>query len=324
MVLIVLLSAGAAGFAMAAAPSVDTSTTDDTPNQSSDIVDNGAQTYNQTTNSNLSWSADSKNSKVVISQDNETIYSAAPTAYHTNTTTGTSYYNVSLADDGSSYSGLEAGANENATLNVTFINNTQASSPDETNITYTFANGAREAFVDVDNPTTPPEEDGTFSSLAIWKDDDATPPADAEKTFAVAGNQTKEVTIDIGGTAMDDAFGAATENTDAGDIIWASEAGLEGDWMVVYDSEKGDQEWLDDNATYMTYDADSTSLTIHNADERIDEDALDAELTVSGNDGLGLFATAGMLSDYGASTSTAWGTAAWNADYNEPDWEDDS
>jgi len=76
LALLVLLSAGTAGVVMAAAPSVDNETSD--TSRTSDLTDGGSQTHNDTTTSNLSWSADSANSSVEIMQDGETLYEASP------------------------------------------------------------------------------------------------------------------------------------------------------------------------------------------------------------------------------------------------------
>jgi len=64
-----------------------------------EIEDGGTQAYNATTATNFSWSADSANSKIVIEQDNETLYEATPD--HEDEASGTYYYNATLADDGS-------------------------------------------------------------------------------------------------------------------------------------------------------------------------------------------------------------------------------
>jgi len=255
----------AVGGAMAAAPSVNTETTDTT--YTSEITDGDTQAYNATTSSNFSWSADSANSKIVIEQGNDTLYSATPD--HEDEASGTYYYNATLADDGSSYDGLEADAGESVTLNVTLINNTEADDPDKTNVSFTFAN---------------------------------------------------TITVSVAGTPMADALDASTENTESGDVVWSSAASMDGEYIAVADGEQPDTEWFEDGSTYAVYDSDDKTLTYHNVDERTSEDQQDLELSATGNDGLGIGNTASMLQSY--DVSNAWATAVWNADYNEPEWED--
>ncbi len=311
--LLVLLSAGSAGVVMAAAPTVDPAG----GTQSSDITDGGTQTYNQTTNSNISWSADSNNTKIVVEQGNDTLFTATPEPYaHNSSGNEDSFYNVSLADDGSDYDGLDADAGEDVTLNVTLINNTEVDNPNETNISYTFANGNEVAFEDVEDGDVQEPEDGYFSS------DDSSDKAKTDSTVGIAGNETDTVIVSVAGTPMADALDASAEDTESGDIIWGSATGLEDGYVLISNSEAPDTEWFDDDSAYATYDSDAQTLTYHNVNERVDEDAKDVELSATGNDGLGLFNMASMLQSYDASTTTAWSTAAWNADWSEPEWED--
>lgn len=319
LLLVAIMLIAASTGALAAAPTVDTETTD--TSQQSDLTDGATQTYNTTTASNLSWSADSENSKVVVEQDGETIYSATPDPY--NTASGTSYFNVSLADDGSDYDGLDVDAGASVTLNVTFTNNTESSSPDTTNISYTFENGNLEAFQDIsDGAVQTPADGGLFSSLSFWSDN-GSEKAKTDSTVGIEGNETETITMSVAGTPMADAMGLAAESTESGDVIWGSATSLEGQYLVVANSEAPDTEWFDDSAAYATYDDDTEMLTYHNVDEWVDADAQDVELSATGNDGLGLTNTASMLMNYEAGSASAYGTAAWNADWSEPTWEDD-
>ncbi len=321
LAMLVLLSAGTAGVVMATAPTAG----DTTGSTSADITDGGTQSYNATTNSTIPWSADSQNSEIVIEQGNDTLYSATPTNYSYNSTSGTYYYNVTVDDDGSDYSGLDADAGESVTLNVTFTNNTEAASPNTTNISFTFANGQVEAFEDVDvSSVETPSDSGTFSvaSLAFWSDNE-TDPAKTDSTVDISGNDTETITMSVAETPMADALGVAAESTESGDVIWASAASLEGDYLVMTNSEAPDTDWFNDSATYATYDADAQTLTYHNVDEWTDADAKDVELSATGNDGLGLTNTASMLQNYEMSGGDAYLTAIQHADWNEPDWESD-
>ncbi len=313
LLVLVMVLAAAVGGVHAADPSTNTETTD-TP-YTTEIEDGGTQAYNATTATNFSWSADSANSKIVVEQDNETLFSATPD--HEDEASGTYYYNQTFADDGSDYSGLDADAGEDVTLNVTLINNTEADDPDETNVSWTFANGNEVAFQDVEGvDVQEPSEDGYFSS------DDSSDKAKTDSTVGIAGNETETVIVSVAGTPMANALDASSEDTESGDILWGSATGLEDGYVLISNSEAPDTEWFDDSSSYVTYDSDAEKLTYHNINERVDEDAKDVELSATGNDGLGLLNMASMLQSYDASTTTAWTTAAWNADWTEPEWED--
>lgn len=315
LVLVLVMLVAAVSGAMAAAPAVNTESTDTT--YQTDVQDGGTQAYNATTSTNFSWSADSTNSKIVIEQDNETLYSATPE--YDDSASGTYYYNATLADDGSDYSGLDADAGEDVTLNVTLINNTEADSPDTTNVSWTFSNGNVKAFEDVDTSAIQTASDGGY--LSFLSDDETK--AKTDSTVGIAGNETETVTVSVAGTEMGDAMDLAAESTESGDVIWGSASSLNGDYVVVANQEAPDTDWFNDSSAYATYDADSQTLTYHNVDEWVDSDAQDVELSATGNDGLGLWNTASMLQNYDASWGGAFGTAAMHWDYDEPTWEDD-
>ncbi|NHX37622.1 MULTISPECIES: hypothetical protein [Halolamina] len=327
VLLVAIMLVAAAGGALAAAPTVDTETTN--TSTTTELNDGGTQAYNQSTTSLIAWSADSEHSKIEISQDGDTLYAASPSNYSAADTDSsgsldTWYFNVSVADDGADYSGLDANAGESVTLNVTLINNTEVSNPDTTNISYTFANGNVEAFEDVDETSVQtPSDSGTFSvaSLAFWSDN-ATDPAKTDATIGVTGNETETVTLSVAGTPMAEAFSTAAENTESGDVIWSSATSLDDEYVVVANSEAPDTDWFNDSQPYATYDEDAQTLTYHNVDELTADDAQDLEISATGNDGLGLTNTASMLTNYDATWSSAYGTAIWNADFTEPDWED--
>ncbi len=317
LLVLVTVLAVASGGVYAADPTVNTETTD--TSYTTEFEDGDTQAYNTTTSSNISWSADSENSKIVIEQGNDTLYSATPD--HEDEASGTYYYNATLADDGSDYSGLDADAGESVDLNVTLINNTEADDPDETNISFTFANGEEVAFEDVeDGDVQEPAEGGFLASLT--SSDDSSDKAKTDSTVGIAGNETETVTMSVAGTPMADALDASAENTESGDVIWASATSVEGEYIAVANSEAPDSDWFDDSGTYATYDSDAQTLTIHNLDERVDEDAKDVELSATGNDGLGVFNTASMIQYYDEVDYGAYGTAALNADWSEPSWED--
>ena len=320
MALLVLLSAGAAGFAMAAAPSVDSETT--TTSQTSEITNGSTQTYNATTASNLSWSADSTNSKVIVEQGNRTIFSASPDPY--NTTTGTSYYNVSLADDGSSYSGLSADANEDVKLNVTFINNTEASSPDKTNISFTFANSDEEAFANVEDSDTP-SDDGILSSLGLGGSDDESQ-AKSEKEIGI-NNNTETVNVHISNSDMSDALTATMDAAGEDAPAFLGSASVDGQTVFLFSEGADLPDWVtDEDFTYATVSDDGEMLTLHNANDQIDStDVEGLDVTVTGNEAMGLSQAYGAMTGYyDLSRTSAIQKSIGALDLNgDPDWSSD-
>ena len=309
LALLVLFTAGIGGV-MAAAPTVDTESTDTT--QTSEITDAGTQTYNDTTSTNLSWSADSANSSVEIMQDGETLYEASPDNY--SEVNGTYYYNVTLADDTSDYDGLEVGAGENAALNVTFTNDTAASNPDTTNISYTFANSEDTAFIASENPEgAEDDQEGFLSSLNVFssEDEDDVGTQLSTDTTTVTQN-TSEVQLDTLSSNLTDAYATSTEDASEGELIWASyTSAAAGDddarfLPVFYESADNDEhEWINTSEdVYATLSSDGETMTIHNPDALLDDDQSSATLDVTtvGDEKLGLGNSAEMYSNYDAGT----------------------
>jgi hypothetical protein len=316
MALAVLLTG--VGGVMAAPPALDSETT--TTTQSTDITDGGTQTYNATTASNLSWSADSANSKIIISQEGETLFTASPTPY--NTVSNTSYYNVSLADDGSEYTGLEAAAGESVTLNVTLINNTEASTPDETNISFTFSNGDVESFAAVEDAQVP--EEGFLSSLSlnsILGDDEDVSAARAEKTVGVVGNATETVNVYVENSNLTSALAETASAASEDDIplVLLGTAMVDGELVPLFTESAEIPDWIDDDETYATLSDDGKMVTIHNLETSEDDSDVDVEIV--GNEQANFIPTFGMLKSYGVSQYDAFTLAA--VDLNlDPSWED--
>lgn len=300
-----VIVAGSIG-AMAAAPSLDTKTTETT--QETDITDGGAQTFNSSSGavSDLSWIADSNNSKVIIEQDNRTLYSATPDEYHHNSTSGNSYFNVSLADDGSDYSGLEVGAGGNVTLNVTFENDSTLDSPDTTTANFTFDNGNEKAWVYQDSDEADDDdvtqfaEFGTGASLfsldTLSGDSDLVDPARVEQTTDVDDN-TSEVEITFSDEDTSDAFSEAQTDMDSGDWLPKTSVMMDDRRIPVF-VEELDADWVDeDDDVYATISSDGETMTIHNAGELVDATE-EVDITATGNKNIGFGNTRDMLSNY--------------------------
>ena len=303
-----------AGVAFAAAPTVDTETTDTTT--TSELTDGDAQTYNDTTASYFNWSADSTNSKIVVEQGDTELFSATPEVE--TDASGTYYYNVSLADDGSDYSDLDVGANENATLNVTLINNTEADSPDTTNVSITFANGDEKAWVNADTAATEETDDGILSSVNVFSSGDDVPAAQSERETTITNN-TDTVEVSASSSNLSDALGETTSEKSEGDLVWTATA-MTGDSFVpvVYQSADDGPEWLDtDEDTYAVLSEDGSTLTVMNAGKLADEDGTTAfDMTVTGNEALGFSNAFSMLRSYDAGIGTSALAASSAADFN--------
>lgn len=311
-----VLTAGSFG-AFAAAPSIDTETA--TTTQETDITDGGSQVYNETGTANLSWSADSNSSKVVIEQDGRELYSASPDPYNEGST---SYYNVSLADDGSDYSSLEAGAGENVTLNVTFTNDTTLSSPDTSPANYTFENGNEKAFVYQttdeadDEDVTEFAEYGFGASVAsldtLTGDSDLVDPVKLEQTTDVNEN-TSEVLVTFSDSDTQDAFEEAQTDASSGEWLPMASVEMDDETVPVF-SEEADVDWVDtDEDTYAVVSSDGSTVTVHNAGELV-EDTEEVDIVATGNKNIGYSNAKSMLEGYDVSGFDLYNLAfdAWS------------
>ncbi len=328
LLLVMVLLVSTAGVAFAAAPTVDSETTD--TSQTSDLTDGGTQTHNDTATSNLSWSADSANSSVEITQNGTTVYEASPDHYAENSTSGTYYYNVSLADDTSDYDGLEVGAGENATLNVTFTNDSNVDNPDTTNISFTYVNSEDIAFIASESPEGEDNDgEGFFSSLNVFSSDDEEDVGTQLSTDSTTINQnTSEVQLDTLSGNLTDAYAASTEDASEGDLIWSSYMQVAaGDddarfLPVFYESADNDEyDWINTSEdTYATVSADGETMTIYNPDGLLDDGQTSATLDVTtvGDEMLGASNARAMLSSdqYDASTTKVWTTSFAASDFN--------
>ncbi len=306
LLVFVMLLAATSG-ALAAAPTVDTETTD--TSTTTELNDGGTQAYNETTSSLLAWSADSASSAIEISQHGNTVFEASPDHY--NSVSGTYYYNVSLADDGTDYSGLEVGAGESATLNVTLTNDTQASSPDTTTISYTFSNTEDRALMASENPES---EGGTsiFGPLSLASINPLSNESENPEVGTVLATDsttvtqnTDVVTLDTLNSNLTDAFAASTEGASEGDLIWSSYSQVSVDsgasqYVPVYYQRAGDQSWLNTTEdTYATISSDGETMTIHNPDALLDDGQSSGtlEVTAVGDEKLGFSNARSMLTD---------------------------
>lgn len=305
------------GGAFATAPTLDTETT--YTSQSTELTDGGTQTYNESSTSDLSWVADSADSKVEVYQGNEMIASFAPTNYTANGT-GDWYYNYTLADDGSDYPGLDVGAGENATLTFKIINDTTATSPDHTNISVTFENTETQAIVgatDADSATAQNGYTVPGTDYVILGSD--VDPAQVDDETTITAN-TAEIRIRMANQSDEDAFSAAADGVDAGALTTFAYVSAEGTTLPVF-VDNADVSWLGDDAAYGTLATDGSTLTIHNVNESFD--AGNVDLVATGNENIGITAAWGMARNAGAGyTDTAMVAASAGSDLNgDPNFE---
>jgi len=339
LLLVAVVVLAMAGGAMAAAPTVNTETTNTT--YTTELNDGDTQTYNDTTSSLISWSADSANASIEITHDGDTVYEASPDhedAVDTDSSgsNDTWYYNASVADDGSDYDGLEVGAGESVTLNVTLTNDTAAEEPDTTNIEYTYEHTEESAWIASENPETEEASSGgIFGSLSTGfgllsdSNDSEEVGAALSTDSANITENTSEVRLDTMSSNLTDAFTASTEDASSGDLVWKSYTQVsveDGDSQFLplyYESANEDAEWLDtDEDAYATLSEDGETMTVHNPDALLadDESTGTLDVTTVGNEKLGLGNSAEMFSNYDASwkQSNIGAFGAW--DYSTPDF----
>ncbi len=325
LLLVLVMVLAATGGALAAAPTVDTETTNTTT--TTELNDGGTQAYNDTTSSLIAWEADSANSKIEITQDGETLYEATPENYSA-VDSGSDgnldlwYYNISLADDGSDYRGLEVGAGQSVTLNVTITNNTAADSPDTTTISYTFANTDASALVASESPETQTST-GIFSSLSAFSildnDSGATDVGTVMAQDSITITEgTSTVTLETLNSNLTDAYTASTNDASEGDLVWSSytqvSVGDDSQYVpVYYQRSNEDHTWLNTTEdTYATISQDGERMTVHNPNALLADQQSSAtlELTTVGDEELGFGNAQTMLTEnYNVSTFEAVQTA---------------
>lgn len=316
--LLVLISGIGAMGAMGAAPSEDNETTE--TSQTTDLSEGGSQQYNATTSSNFSWTADSNNSSITITQNGTVIYTAEPTAYHTNTTSGTSYYNRSLADDGSDYGAIEVGANENASLDAELVNDTSLSSPDNNSINYTFVNGEERAFIAGTAGDTKVEKNesgflASASTLGGLLGNDSDPGAAKVTDSTNVTSNTSEIVVDVAQADAADSLSHVADESDG--LTMMGYAKVDGTLAPMFVG-SADADWLDkSNETYVVVNSAGDSATIYNPGA---SSATSMDVELHANDDLG-WDSVGMLRDYGAGWTTAISQGSLIDGDRTPDYE---
>ncbi|NHN50038.1 hypothetical protein G9464_20935 [Halostella sp. JP-L12] len=283
------------GGAMAAAPTIDTSATDDTTTTTE--LQTGSTITNFTANASqatvVQYQADSNESKVEIAHNGtgDLVYAnSTPETVMWNSTDNDGHFNVSV--NHGELADLERGINDNVTIEVTAYNNTNVSSPDNTSFTAYVETDDSYAVeyvsasdVDAGNivDLSEGESFGAFGvnvSLPYAHAEDYT---DLSTTKNVTENTTVVMALGNGSVAQDfsdsvddtNPLPVAGSSAEAGDRIWTATAMVDGEAVPVYYEEAPDSANTSD--TYAVYTEDlggSSAVQImnHGATDSVDVD----------------------------------------------------
>lgn len=305
---IVGLIVASSGLVAAVAPSVDSETTDTTT--TSDLTDTSTQTYNTTTNSRLSYSQDSNSTALAIHQGDRELaeYGSnnSDVVEWQSTATGTYYFNATVDDDASDYTGLEADAGESVTLDMEMIN-TADSPATNTTVDITYQIGQNVSFMHVNNSETM-VADSTgagirASVLSIGGNDSDAGAAEVEDEIGVNGDSQEAVTVNIANSDATDSMSAvydATEGTESFSTVAVANFG--GETIPVLAAGQDMPDWMDEDMTYATVSEDGSTVTVENAGDALSEDDTTAEFSMEANDAIGFNNARNLATDYGAGT----------------------
>lgn len=308
------------GFAMAAAPSTDTESTD--TSYTSPVTDGDTITYNETESINHSFTADSKNASVTYYQndsgerfemtswDNDSSRVVLDT-----TASGTSYYNLTIHRDARDFHGLEAAPGEQVSIEIERANDSTLDDPDTSNITVTFDNDDNITWARYNDSKTEISEPGFGArvlSRAPFVGDNTTDPAKLERDLSVNGDSQEEVNIYTGNTSAQSALQRTyDESVDVGGVTFMGVAKVGDSYVPILASGESAPSWLDTSSqTYLEVKEGGEQATVHNAGNALSSDDTTAEVTVVGSEQANFGQIRAMMSDYGASSTDAIWTAA--------------
>lgn len=319
---VVLIVAAASG---AGALTVDTETTDTsaTSDLQQDTVltqpHNGSQVQNisivgdSSTNTSGLANPESNFSLYFVvndtgsDQNSETLYETDENWSVTTISGAPDQYNLTVANPRWGDE-LEYGGGENVTVDARVVFNESQTDESWENITFfvdppdsqarvKLASDERDVRTDSLAPSSVPVIGGNGSETAQVSD-----------TVPVTQN-TSEITVDVENDSTVNAFSKVADETDSGSMATIGYAEVNGQMVPLF-SESADASWLNDSAAYATVNSDGTQVTIHNANETFDTGTSEIDVSATGNQAVGLFEMQSMLSDYGASVTTQFGTAA--------------
>ena len=278
-----------APMAMAAAPSLDTESTNTTT--TSDVAAGDALLdFNASASEHtyIEYTADSSNSKVAIKDPStgETYYSNA-SVMTTDSTNG--HYAVNVSHDKLSRVPVEA--NSNTTVEVVITNNTEVSSPDTHAFNLTLAADGSRSVIDLNDHVSADEdvfESETVGLLGIEMLSDYvgehTTSDLSQDNVAIDGENTT-VTVHLTNSTAQDSFATATDGTEAGmldiDVQTTMSAGSDDTSVPIFVDEAADE--MPDGQTYGVYDSNSNKITYHLGDSFDGKSEIDSLTVKSGH-----------------------------------------
>ncbi|NLV14368.1 hypothetical protein [Haloarcula argentinensis] len=294
----------------AVAPSVDTETTDTAT--TSELRAGNVQAYNETTNTRLSYSQDSNKTAVAVHQGNRELAeygsnSSSDVVVYQTAASGTYYFNATFADDGSTYTGLEADAGETVTLTAEMINKADDPVTNQT-INYDFTAGQNVSFVHMNNSETMvADSTGAGIRASVFSiggnDSDAGAAEVTQESIGVNGDNQDTVNVHIANAQAQDSAAAvysATEGSEAFSTVGV--ATFNGETIPVFAEGQSTPSWFDEDMTYATVSEDGTTVTVLNAGESLSADDTEADFSMEANDAIGFGNARTLASDYGAGT----------------------
>ncbi len=317
LAIVAVVVAGTSGLAYAAAPSVSSGTDTGAPTGSdSELKAGDTITYNESTNSTLTYQADSPNSSVEIRQNGSYLLSTFENGTADEMTLigtddgGDEYINLTLADDETAYAGVEADAGANITMEYRLINDTELDNPDTTNVTLYWENDDNKSFIRGESDETETAEVGLTASIAssipLVGSKNTTNPAKVEQDIGVNGADQEEITVYVESTDAEDALTETYDSADAdSDVTYDGWVTVEGEFVPVLSSADNAPDWIEtDNETYATVNSDGSEVVIHNAGDKLDSNTENATVQVVGNEAMSIFQIKGMVKSYGGDLVT--------------------
>lgn len=240
-------------------------------------------------------------------QNNETVYETTQNWTATNSTAGHYETNLTYSEV---FDSLERDANETVDVDIVTVWNESEVDEEKATMTIHAQNGDEPLVIADDRAQIKTPTAGTLSKIAFWSSSsEPTDSARVERTVGVTSNTTT-VTVAENNANVSDALGAAVENTESGAMTADAYVLMDGELVPVFDT-SADAEWLDTTSdTYAT--ADSTGVTIHNVDQKVDSNTSSVDVVVAANANLDAMDAFGMVRDYGGDRTTAI-SAAWDS-----------
>ncbi|WP_135306369.1 hypothetical protein [Haloarcula amylovorans] len=326
-----LVMTAIAGPAMAAAPSVDSESTDTTT--TSEVTAGSTQTYNDSTNSTLSYSADSNSTGVDVQQGDRTLESyeqnSSDVLEWQTTATSTYYVNATFADDASDYTGIEADAGENVDLTAEIINDTSlGADADTTNVSYTFANDANTSFIYYNDSETETATISTWSVAGLASslstvnpfanstDDSDAGPARIEQEIGVNGDSQDKIHVYTGNSDAASSLAKVYDASDTSDgVAYLGTTTVNGKVVPMMAEGAEAPEWVDTSEdAYMTIQEDGKMATVHNAGSLMDSDDETATVKITANEKMDFADAESMFSSYDYD-GNVWYAAFTNGEY---------